>query len=146
MDLLDVLGHAGRIRRALEERRLDLGPLDSPLDVVDEVRRDHVGVAVLEVVRQEVVGVDAGAGHDAHAGLIGDLLHEANVTPAEHRGRVDDRLDAVSLRGVDGLQRGVQLGLLVVAPGPVLGHRLVAETDVLVDQGHAELARFEPCR
>ena len=30
----------------------------------DEVRGDLVGVAVLEVVRQEVIGVDAGAGDE----------------------------------------------------------------------------------
>ena len=77
MDLLDVLGHARRVGGALQEGRPDVGPLDAPLDVRDEVLGHRVDVAVGEVVGQVVVAVDAGAGDDPHAGLIGHALHEA---------------------------------------------------------------------
>ena len=70
-------------------------------DVLDEVVGHRVDVAVVEVVGEMVVGVDARARDDLHAGLLGDALHEAHVAPAEHRGRVDDRLHAVLLGGVD---------------------------------------------
>ena len=51
----------GGVGGALEERGLDVGALDPPLDVVDEVLGDQVHVAVLEVVGQVVIAVDTGA-------------------------------------------------------------------------------------
>src|SRR5207249_3893982 len=142
VDLLDVLGDAGSVRGALQERRPDLGALDAFLKVRDEVLGHHVDVAVLEVVRQVVVAVDARAWHDPHAGLIGDLLHEADVPPAEHGCRIDDRLYAALLRGVHGRKRRVEFELRVVASGPLRRNRLVAEAHVLVREHDAELIRL----
>ena len=45
VDLLDVLGDAGLVGGAFEERGLDVGALDPLGDVVDEELGDHVGVA-----------------------------------------------------------------------------------------------------
>ena len=59
----------GLVGGALEERGLDLGPLDPLLDVGDEQVGDRVGVAADEERRQVVVGVDPGAGDDLEAGL-----------------------------------------------------------------------------
>ena len=44
MDLLHVLGHARRVGGALQEGRPDVGALDTPLNVRDEVIGDRVGV------------------------------------------------------------------------------------------------------
>ncbi len=143
VDLLDVVGHAGGVGGALQERGLDVGALDAAFDVLDEVVGHDVDVAVLEVVGEMVVAVDAGAGDDAHAGLVGDLLHEAHVAPAEHGGRLDDRAHAVALGGVGGEQRGVELELLVVAARPLRGDGLVAEAQVLVHQHQSQLVRVD---
>ncbi len=99
----------------------------------------RVHVAVLEVVGQVVVAVDAGAGDDPDSGLIGHALHEAHVAPAEHRGRIDDRLHPSRLGGGDCLQRRVQLGLLVVAIRPLRRHGIVSKADMLVDEDESEL-------
>ena len=57
------------------------------------------GVAADEERRQVVVGVDAGAGDDLEAGLLGDPAHELDVAAEEHRRRVADRLHAELDRG-----------------------------------------------
>ena len=139
VDLLDVLGHPGGVGGALQEGGPDVRSLDPALHVLDEVVGHRVDVAVREVVGQVVVAVDARAGDDPHAGLIGHALHEAHVPPAEHGGRIDDRLDPPRLGRVDRLERRVELELLVVAIGPLRGHRLVAKADVLVDEHDAQL-------
>ena len=84
--LLDVLGHARLVGGALQERGLDLGALDPLLDVVDEQLRDlRRASRDMKNVRQVVVGVDAGAGHDLKAGLLGDPAHKLDVAAEEHR-------------------------------------------------------------
>ena len=82
-------------------------------------------------------------GDDLHAGLIGDALHEAHVAPAEHRRRIDDRPHARALAALTASQRGVQLGLLVVAVGPLRGDGLVAEADVLVREHDPQLVGID---
>ena len=129
----------GGVGRALEEGGADVGALAADFDVLDEVVGHHVDVAVLEVVGQVVVAVDAGAGDDLHSGLVGDPLHEAHVAPAEHGGRVDDRSHAAVLGAADGEQRRVVLELLVVAVGPLCGDGLVAEAHVLVYERQPQL-------
>ncbi len=57
----------GGVGRALQERRLDVRALDAAFDVLDEVVGHHVDVAVLEVVGEIVVAVDARARDDPHA-------------------------------------------------------------------------------
>ena len=143
VDLLDVVGDAGRVGRALQEGRADTGSLDPAFDVLDEVVGHHVDVAVLEVVGEIVVAVDPRAGDQIDARLIGDALHEADVAAAEHRGGLDDRLHAAILGVVDGQQGRVELELLVVAARPVLGDGLVAEADMLVGQDDAQLLRVK---
>ena len=130
----------------LRNAALIVGPLDPRLDVLDEVRGDHVGVAVLEVVGQEVVGVDAGARHEVDPGGVGHPLHETHVAAAEHRRRIDDRRDPVALGRRDGLGGGGEFGRIVIARRPVLGHRLVAEADVLVDEREAEGGGLDAAR
>ena len=143
MDLLDALGHAGRVSRALQEGRLDVAALDPLPEVCDEVLSNHVDVAVLEVVGQVVIAIDAGAGDHADPCLLGHARHEAHVAAAEHSGRVDDRLNAARLRLAHGHERGLQLRVLVVAARPLHGDGLVAETQVLVDQHDAQLGRLD---
>ena len=63
------------------------------LDVGDEHVGDLVGAAGDEEGREVVVGVDAGAGHDLQAGLLGDPRHERDVAAEEHGRRIADRLD-----------------------------------------------------
>ncbi len=109
------------------------------LDVADEMLRHRVDVAVLEVVREVVVAVDPRAREDAHAGLLGDPLHEAHVAAAEHRRGVEDALHPALLRRADGLQGGVELGLLVISAGPLHGDRLVTEAHMLVNERDAEI-------
>src|SRR5205085_8886970 len=50
----------------------------------------------------------------------------------------DDRLDPTVLGRAHRLERRVEFGLLVIAPGPLVGHRLVAEAHVLVSEHDAE--------
>ena len=74
VDLLDVLGHPGRVRRALQEgAALDVRALDTDFDVLDEVVGHHVDVAALEVVGEIVVAVDPRAGDHLHPRLLGRL-------------------------------------------------------------------------
>ena len=143
VDLLDVLGDARGVGGALQERRADVRPLDAAFDVLDEVVRHHVHVAVLEVVGEVVVAVDPRAGDDPHARLLGDTAHEVHVAPAEHRRRVDDRLHAAVLGGAHRLERRVELELVVVAAGPLVDDGLVAEADVLVHEHDPERLRVD---
>jgi hypothetical protein len=143
VDLLDVLRDPGRIGSALQEGGPDFGALDAALDVSDEEVRHLIDAAVLEVVREVVVAVDAGAGGDLDTGLLRDLRHEAHVAAGEHRGRVADRLDAAVGRRAHRLERGRELGVLVVCAGPLRRGGLVADAQVLVDQHRAEVPRVD---
>ena len=139
VDLFHALGDAGRVGGALEEGCPDVGPLNALLQVGDEVLGHRVDVAVLEVVREVVVAVDAGARDNPHAGLIGDLLHEMHVPPAEHGCGLDDGLHAALLCGGHRGQRRVEFELCVVSGGPLGSHGLVAEAHVLVREHNAQL-------
>jgi hypothetical protein len=149
VDLLDVLVHARLIGRALDEGRLDLGPLDPLLDVVHEEVCDLVRVAVEEELGQVVVRVDPGARDHLEAGLLGDPAHELDVAAQEHRRGLADRLDPEldrRLRLAHGdlvvlawrhLVRRVLLRRAGTRPLVVDG--LVGVAQVLVDQGRPEL-------
>jgi hypothetical protein len=92
-----MLGHPGLVDRALEERGLDLGPLDPLLDVVDEDVGEVVDVAVGEALGDEgvVLAVDARAHHQLDPGRFDHPLSQPDVTVEVHAGRLDDRLDTV---------------------------------------------------
>jgi hypothetical protein len=141
VDLLHVLGDAGGVGRALQERGADVGPLAAAFDVPHEVVGHHVDVAVLEVMGEVVVAVDAGARDDPHAGFVGDALHEPHVAAAEHRRRLHDRAHPVLGRRANRHESRIELELVVVTAGPLLGDRLVAEPDVLVGEHDPQLAR-----
>ena len=156
VDLLDVLGDPGLVGGALDEPRLDLGPLDPALDVGDEEVGDLVGVAAGQEARQVVVGVDAGAGDHLEPGLLGDPAHEVDVAAEEHRGRVADRLHPEPDRRLRRLDRRLvlaarpELALGDASEGgrlrPLQVDRLVARDEVLVDQRRPELARVDRAR
>ena len=150
MHLLDIRRDAGLVGGALEERGLDLGPLDPLLDVVYEEVRHRVLVAEHEVGRQVVVGVDPGARNDLEARLLGDAAREAHVAAAEHRRGLADRLHASLDRGGGALDRRPIGAVLVdryrrlglpdgAGVRPLRQHRLVAEDQVLVDERGAEV-------
>ena len=153
MDLLDVLVDPGLVGGALDERGLDVGALDALLDVGDEHVGDLLGGAAEEELGQVVVGVDAGAGDDLQAGLLGDAAHELDVAAEEHRRRIADRLHAELDRRRCGLDGGVVvLARLEPALGdpacragarPLRVDGLVLGAQVLVDQRRPELARVD---
>src|SRR5207302_4682141 len=130
VDLLDVLGHAGGVRRALDECGPDGRSLDPTLDVGHEVLGHRVDVAVCEVLGEVVVAVDPGAGNDANTRLLGHVLHEEHVAPAEHRRRVDDRAHATRARRRDRVGGRGELRSGVVAVGPRVRYGLFAYGDV----------------
>ena len=150
MDLLDVLRHPRLVGGALDERRLDLGPLDPTLDVGDEEFGDLVRIAAGEEGGEVVVGVDPGAGDHLEPGLLGDLAHERDVAAEEHRGRVGDRLHAALDRRLRLADRDLELAFrtghrvrwfLLRARGrrPLDVDGLVLGAKVLVDQRRAEV-------
>ena len=109
VDLLDVLGDAGLVRGALDEGGLDLGALDSLLDVGHEEVGHRVGVAQEE----ELAAGTRRCRSRCRARPEGRLLSETSrmkldVAAEEHRGRVGDRLDPELDRGLGGLDRGVE--------------------------------------
>ena len=141
--LLDVRRHARLVRRALDERRLDVGALDAVLDLVDVDLRDLVLAAAHQRLRQVVVGVDARGEDHLQAALVGHALAEARVAVEEHRARLDDRAHAVPLDRVGVADRGLPLGLLVVEVRELEAHRLVGGAEVLVDQREPELVELD---
>ena len=153
VQLLDVLVDAGLVGGALDEGRLDLGALDPLLDVVDVEIGDLLGAATHQEHRQVVVGVDAGAGDDLQARLLGDPAHEGHVAPQEHRGRLDDRPHAQLARAASRFDRDVVVAArpdrirLVLLGGsdvrPLDVDRVVPGAEVLVDQRDAELGGLD---
>ena len=135
--------HAGLVAGALDERRLDLGALDALLDVVHEQLGDLVLAAVHQELRQVVVGVDAGAGHDLEPVSSATRFEKATSRLQEQRARLDHRLDAVADDSLGVRQRGLPLGVLVVGVRPLEAHALVGRAEVLVDQRQAQLARID---
>ena len=111
--------------------------------VVDEHLRDLVLAAVHERLWQVVVGVDAGGEDHLQPGLVRDALAELGVAVQEHRARLDDRLDAVSLDRVGVGESGIPLGLLVVEVRELEAGRLVGCAEVLVDQREPELLHVD---
>ena len=109
--------HPGREARlvggALEDPGPHPGPGDAVLDVVEEELVEHVHArgterraAVVEVVGEVVVGVEAGGDHDVELHLRGHLLDGLDVAAEAHHGEVDDGVDAGRLelvQAVDGL-------------------------------------------
>jgi len=111
--LLDVRRDPGLVGGALQERGLDVRSLNPLLDVVDEEVRHCVLVAEHEVGRQVVVRVDARAGHDLEAGLLGHPAREPHIPAAEHRRRLADGLDASFDRRARGLDRRLVSAVVV---------------------------------
>ena len=152
--LLDVLGDAGLVRGAFQERGLDPGSLDALLDVVDEEVGHRARVAGDEEHRQVVVRVDAGARDDLKPRFLGDSARELDVAAAEHPGRLADRLDALlddRPRALASPPRGGRRPDVarrvhrdhrsqVRPPGC---HRLVAVDQMLVDKRRPELIGFD---
>jgi hypothetical protein len=148
--LLDVGRDPRLVGCALQERGLDLGALDSLLDVVDEQVGHRVLVAEEEILGQVVVRVDAGAGDDLQPGLLRDAPRETHVATAEHRGGLGDRLDATLDHGARRLESRLERPVLVDGLGrngfpdrarvrPLGQDRLVAEDQMLMDERGPEL-------
>ena len=157
VDLLDVLGDAGLVGGALEERGLDVGPLDSLLDVVDEEVGDLVGVAGDERGREVLVRVDAGAGDDLDARSSPRrassartsrprYMHEGSTTVFTPRSTAAAMNSAATSSASSEVTRFDR----VLAHGPHLREldedRLVARHQVLVDERFAELGSVDRTR
>ena len=113
------------------------------LDVVDEEVGQVVGVAVLEVAGDLVVGVEAGGDDDLHAGCLRDFVDEGDVAAEAHHGEVDDGRDAVGFRFGELLRRLLDAGGAVPEVGEGFVEALGADVDVLVHEGEAELRRVD---
>ena len=144
-DALDSGGEPGLVGGALQ----DAGPHprtgDAVLDVVEEELVQHVHTrgterrpAVVEVVGELVVGVEAGGDHDVEVDLRGHLLDRLDVAPEADHGEVDDGVDAGRLELVQAFDGSWHLGGAVPPRGPVGGHLGRAHEDVLVHERGAE--------
>ena len=102
-------GQALGLDHALEERRLDPRAGDSVADVVGEVVDHRVtrqveeqsGAAVLVLVRDLVVRVEAGGHDDVDVGLLGHPLHARDVAAEPPHRRIEDGVDAERLQFVE---------------------------------------------
>ena len=145
VDLLHLLGHPGRVGGALQEGRPDVGPLD-PLSRCP--RRSG------RPSRRCRGSRSSGGGsrscrcrcrrRSARRSASATRFMKRTSRPPNIAVGSTIVSTPRSLAAPTASQRGVQLGRLVVAIGPLRGDRLVAKADVLVDQHEAQLARCRP--
>jgi hypothetical protein len=144
VDLLDPLVDPGIIGGALDERRLGLGALDALLDVVYEQAGHEILVAIEQELRQQVVGVDPGAGDDLQTRRGGQALQSGDVAAEQHRARIDDRPDSVLFDRLGGFEREPILVIVITHVRPLRRDRLVTGEEMLVDQREAEILGIDP--
>ena len=124
---------------ALEKGRLDGGALYAHFDIVDKHVRHMINRAMMEVVGDIPKGIQPRCRDHLHAGLLCNLLHEADVPPASHDGGINDRFDPSLLCGF-GLPDGALHGLLlIIEVRPLHNHRIRLHLEVFMDQGKAHV-------
>jgi hypothetical protein len=90
-------------------------------------------------LRQQVVGVDPGAGDDLQTRRGGQPLQSGDVAAEQHRGRIDDRPDSVLFDRLGGFECEPILVIVITHVGPLRRDRLVTGEEMLVDQREAEI-------